>query len=42
MLYLTIAILSIILIGMIHFYQLSNSYQKVIEEENKLYKNRIL
>ena len=35
MVYLTITIAVIFLVGMIHLYQLSKSYQQVIEEQSK-------
>ena len=35
MIYLTITIVLIFLVGMIHLYQLSKSYQQVIEEQSK-------
>jgi|NorSeaMetagenome_1021524.scaffolds.fasta_scaffold13606_4 hypothetical protein len=35
MIYLTITIVLIFLVGMIHLCQLSKSYQQVIEEQNK-------
>jgi hypothetical protein len=40
--YLIVAIICLFLVGMIHFYQLSRSYQEVIEEQNKIIKNRKL
>ncbi len=42
MVYLIIAIVCLLLVGMIHFYQLSKSYEEVIEEQNKLIKNKVL
>ncbi len=42
MIYLTIAIVCTFLVGMIHFYQLSKSYEEVIEEQNKIIKSRKL
>jgi len=39
---LIVAIICLFLVGMIHFYQLSRSYQEVIEEQNKIIKNRKL
>jgi len=42
MVYLTIAVVCIFLFGMIHFYQLSKSYEEVIEEQNKIIKGRKL
>ena len=34
--YLIIAGVALFLVGMIHFYQLSKSYEEVIEEQNKI------
>jgi len=42
MIYLIIAIVCLLLVSMIHFYQLSKSYEEVIEEQNKLIKNKRL